>query len=65
MTVSSTARLERLANDTAVLQRGMIVAPRIGRVVSFTGGGENIHSVRAAAAATTMMTNVYLTHDGR
>ena len=36
--------LERLPNNTAVLREGLMVAPRVGRVVAFTGGGENYHS---------------------
>lgn len=38
------AGLERLANGTAYLHRGLVVAPRPGRVVLFSGGAENYHA---------------------
>lgn len=36
--------LQRLADGSAVLERGMLVAPRPGRIFTFSGGGENFHA---------------------
>ena len=38
------AGLERRANGTAYLHRGLVVAPRPGRLVLFSGGAENYHA---------------------
>ena len=38
------AGLLRLANGTALLQRGLVVAPKAGRLVIFSGGAENFHA---------------------
>ena len=35
---------DRLPNGSVVLNRGMMVAPRIGRLVLFSAGGENHHA---------------------
>jgi len=43
-TDSVEAGLERRANGTAYLHRGLVVAPRPGRVVLFSGGSENYHA---------------------
>ena len=36
--------LRHLPNGSAVLNRGLIVAPRLGRLVLFSAGGENHHA---------------------
>lgn len=36
--------LERLPNGTALLREGLMVGPRPGRLVLFSGGGENYHA---------------------
>ena len=41
---TSSVGLERLPNGTAYLRRGLSVAPRIGRLVLFSGGSENYHA---------------------
>ena len=38
------AGLERFSNGSAVLRRGLAVAPRIGRLLLFSGGAENYHA---------------------
>ena len=42
--VSNSCNLERLPNGTALLTRGLMVAPRPGRLVIFTTGAENYHA---------------------
>jgi hypothetical protein len=41
--------LQRAPNGTALLRRGLIVAPRYGRLVVFSSGGENIHAALPVA----------------
>ena len=36
--------LQRHPNGSAVLSRGLVVAPRIGRLLLFSGGAENYHA---------------------
>ena len=36
--------LERLPNGSAVLHKGLVVAPRVGRLLLFSGGSENYHA---------------------
>ena len=36
--------VERLANGTAYLRQGWLVAPRVGRLLLFSGGAENYHA---------------------
>lgn len=43
-TAVSSAGVERLANGSALLHRGLVVAPRVGRLVLFSGGSENYHA---------------------
>ena len=42
--------LERLANGSAYLRRGLSVAPRVGRLLLFSGGAENYHAPMPVAS---------------
>lgn len=42
------APLQQLTNGSFVVQRGLLVAPRRGRLLLFSGGGENFHSALPA-----------------
>ena len=42
--MTSSVGLQRHANGSATLVRGLVVAPRIGRLVFFSGGAENYHA---------------------
>jgi hypothetical protein len=53
--------LERLPNGTAHLHRGLVIAPRPGRVVIFSGGAENYHAPLPVAQGRRQSLQVWFT----